>query len=66
MPSPHTTFRLLIVPSGSAEAIVKEIAVPVGAVVADSEKLTVGGRSVIVLVAVELLVVRLAVSVALT
>jgi len=40
--------------------------VPVGTVVADSVKLTVGGLSVMVLVAVELFVVRLALSVAFT
>jgi hypothetical protein len=42
------------------------IDVPVRAVVADSLKLTVGGRSVIVFVATELLVVSPELSVALT
>ncbi len=46
--------------------MVRVIEVPVGAVVADSVKLIVGGRSVIVLVELLLLVVRLALSVALT
>ncbi len=64
VPSPQTTFRLLTVPSGSEAVIARVIDVPVNAVVADSVKLTTGGLSVMVLVAVELLVVRLALSVA--
>src|SRR5712692_451646 len=66
VPSPQTTLRLLTVPSESAEEIVRVIAVPVGAVVADSVKLTVGGLSLIVFVAVLLLVVEPELSVAFT
>ena len=54
VPSPQDTLRLDTVPSGSAAAIVSDIGWPVVAVVVDSEKVTVGGRSLMVLVAVEL------------
>jgi len=59
-------LRLLIVPSGSAAVMVRVIEVPVETVVTDSVKLTVGGLSVIVLVATALLVVDPELSVALT
>jgi len=59
-------LRLLTVPSGSDEVIVRIIEVPVGTDVADSVKPNVGGLSLIVLVAVLLLPVRPKLSVALT
>src|SRR2546422_93613 len=66
VPSPHETFRLETVPSGSDFVIVRVILVPVGTFVADSVKLTVGGLSLIVFVATALFVVRPPLSVALT
>ncbi len=54
VPSPQDTFRLDTLPSTSAAAIVSDIGWPVVAVVVDSEKVTVGGRSLMVLIAVEL------------
>ena len=54
------------VPSVSVALIVSVIDVPVGAVVADSVKLTIGGRSITVLAAEVLFVVKPTSSVALT
>jgi len=65
VPSPQDTLREVTVPSGSETEMVRVIGVPVGAVVADSEKLTTGGLSVMVSIATLLFVVRLALSVAL-
>ncbi len=48
VPSPQITFKLLTVPSRSDAEMVSVIAVPVGTVVADSVKLTVGPTSVTV------------------
>src|SRR2546426_7153465 len=66
VPSPQDTLRLETVPSGSAAVIVRVIVVPVVALVADSVKLTVGARSLIVLVAVADFVVCPLLSVAFT
>src|SRR2546425_663253 len=66
VPSPQLTVMLFTVPSGSVAVMVSVIIWPVVAVVADSVNVTVGGLSVIVLVAFVLLVVRPELSVALT
>ncbi len=66
VPSPQDTFRVLTVPSGSLAEMVRVIKEPVGTVVADSVKLTTGGRSVIVLTVTVLSEVRPALSVAFT
>ncbi len=66
VPSPQDTFIVLTVPSGSLAEMVRVIKVPVGTLVADSVKLTTGGLSVTVFVAVELLVVDPELSVAVT
>ncbi len=66
VPSPQTTLRLVTVPSGSDDVIVRVIVWPVVAVVVDSVKLTTGGLSLIVIVATALLVMEPELSVALT
>src|SRR2546426_5776267 len=66
VPSPHDTFRLLTVPSGSAAVMVRVIVVPVVPLVVDSVKLTVGARSLMVLLAVALLSVVASLYVAFT
>ena len=66
VPSPQATLRLVTVPSGSEDVMVRVIVWPVLAVVRDSVNPTEGDLSVIVLVAAELLVIEPELSVALT
>ena len=60
------TFKLLTTPSASEDVIVRVMGLAAKAEVVDSEKVTTGGRSVIVLVAEGLFVVEPELSVAVT